>query len=127
LQQYKKGEVIIVGIAESDRNLIERHKKSYSLPDSLFFGDLTTLLNHVKPDAVLAYNAIVDHLGVVEVCAPRGISVMVEKPLATTVKQAERIVALANQYHIQVLTNYELHGTEHHQLRVWSRRKQSWD
>ena len=32
---------------------------------------------------------------------------MVEKPLATTVKQAERISALAKQHHIQVLTNYE--------------------
>jgi len=56
---------------------------------------------------VLAYNAISQHLGVVEVCAPKGISVMVEKPLATTVKDAERIAALAKQYHIHVLTNYE--------------------
>ena len=65
------------------------------------------MLEHVKPDAVLAYNAIADHLSVVEACAPKGISVMVEKPLATTVAQAERIAALAKQYHIQVLTNYE--------------------
>jgi predicted dehydrogenase len=32
---------------------------------------------------------------------------MVEKPLATTVKDAERIASLAKQYHIHVLTNYE--------------------
>jgi predicted dehydrogenase len=32
---------------------------------------------------------------------------MVEKPLATTVKDANRIAALAQQYHIHVLTNYE--------------------
>jgi predicted dehydrogenase len=32
---------------------------------------------------------------------------MVEKPLATTVKDADRIAALAKQYHIHVLTNYE--------------------
>jgi predicted dehydrogenase len=32
---------------------------------------------------------------------------MVEKPLATTVKDADRIAALAQQYHIHVLTNYE--------------------
>jgi predicted dehydrogenase len=32
---------------------------------------------------------------------------MVEKPLATTVRDAERMAALARQYHIHVLTNYE--------------------
>ena len=107
MQQYKRGEVIIAGIAEGDEQLAERYKQKFQLPDSLFFKSLTDLLNHKKPDVVLAYNPISEHLNVVEICAPKGISVMVEKPLATTVKQAERMVALAAQYHIQVLTNYE--------------------
>ena len=107
MHQFKSGEVIIAGIAEADEQLVARYKKSYQLPDSLFFKSLPALLEHVKPDAVLAYNAISEHLGVVEICAPKGISVMVEKPLATTVKDADRIAALAAQYHIRVLTNYE--------------------
>src|SRR5206468_4330085 len=54
-----------------------------------------------------AYNPIADHLSVVEACAPKGISVMVEKPLATTIEQAERMGSLVKKYHIQLLTNYE--------------------
>jgi predicted dehydrogenase len=107
MHQFKNGEVIIAGIAESDPELIARYKKSYQLPDSLFYNTLPELIAHTHPDAVLAYNAISEHLGVVEICAPLGISVMVEKPLATTVKDADRIAALAQQYHIHVLTNYE--------------------
>jgi predicted dehydrogenase len=107
MHQFKSGEVIIAGIAESDPQLIARYKKSYQLPDSLFYPSLPDLIEHTHPDAVLAYNAISEHLGVVEICAPKGISVMVEKPLTTTVKDAERIAALAAQYHIRVLTNYE--------------------
>jgi predicted dehydrogenase len=107
MHQFKTGEVIIAGIAESDPQLIARYKQQYQLPDSLFYPTLAALIDHTHPDAVLAYNAISEHLGVVETCAPKGISVMVEKPLATTVKDAERIAALANQYHIHVLTNYE--------------------
>ncbi len=107
MHQFKRGEVIIAGIAESDQQLIARYKKSYQLPDSLFYNSLPELIQHTHPDAVLAYNAISEHLGVVEICAPKGISVMVEKPLATTVKDADRIATLAQQYHIQVLTNYE--------------------
>ena len=107
MHQFRNGQVIIAGIAESDPALIARYKKSYQLPDSLFYPDLSTLIAHTHPDAVLAYNAISEHLGVVETCAPKGISVMVEKPLATTVKDALRIAQLAGQYHIHVLTNYE--------------------
>lgn len=107
MSQYKNGEVIILGIAESNRQLADRYKQKWQLPDSIFYTTVDEMLKHIQPDAVLAYNAIADHLSVVEACAPKGISVMVEKPLATTVKQAERMVALANQYHIKILTNYE--------------------
>ena len=107
MHQYKNGQVTIIGIAEADQALVQRYKNSYHLPDSLFYRSLTDLLNHQKPDAVLAFNAIADHLSVVETCAPRGISVMVEKPLSTTVQQAERMASLAAKYHIRLLTNYE--------------------
>lgn len=107
MQQYKRGEVIITGIAEPDAQLVSRYKKRYQLPDSLFYTSVADMLQHIRPDAVLAYNAIADHISVVEACAPKGISVMVEKPLATTVQQAQRMAALAAQYHIQLLTNFE--------------------
>jgi len=107
MENYKKGRVLILGIAESDQQLISRYKQKYQLPDSLFYSSVSAMLEHIKPDAVLAYNPIADHLAVVEACAPRGVSVMVEKPLATTVKQAERMKALVDQYHIHLLTNYE--------------------
>src|SRR5579863_5507199 len=73
LNQYKKGEVIIAGIAESDEQLVQRYKKDYQLPDSLFFKNLETLLSHTKPDIVLAYTPISEHINVVEICAPKGI------------------------------------------------------
>ncbi|MFI5194882.1 MAG: Gfo/Idh/MocA family protein [Chitinophagales bacterium] len=107
LENYKKGKVIILGIAEGDQDLVQRYKKRYNLPDNLFYKDVPSMLEHIKPDAVLAYNAISDHLAVVEACAPKGVSVMVEKPLAMTVKQSERMADLARQYHIHLLTNFE--------------------
>src|ERR1700743_654430 len=55
MRQFKKGQAIIVGIAESDQQLIARYKKSYQLPDSLFYNNLTELLAHVRPDAGLGY------------------------------------------------------------------------
>ena len=107
LSRYDKGQVNITGIAEPDKQLQEKYKKLYHLPDSIFSTDLKKLLLQKKPDAVLGYNAAGDHLKVVEICAPLGISVMVEKPLAANLAQAKQIESLANKYHIKVLTNYE--------------------
>ncbi len=107
MNHYKRGEVILLGIAEPDANLVARYKSKFQLPDSIFYKDISSMLEKIKPDAVLAYNAISEHIDVVEACAPKGISVMVEKPLSTTVKQAERMKALADQYKIHLLTNYE--------------------
>jgi predicted dehydrogenase len=107
MNQYKNGEVTILGIVETDKNLIERYKTRYQLSDKLFFTTTEEMLAKIKPDAVLAYNPIADHLAVVEACAPKGVSVMVEKPLAVNNDQADRIAALAKQYKIHVLTNYE--------------------
>jgi predicted dehydrogenase len=65
------------------------------------------MLNATKPQGVLAFHSIFDHLAVVEACAPRGIHVMLEKPLAVSVAHAERIAELAKKHDVMVLTNYE--------------------
>ena len=107
LRDYKAGKVNVIGIAEKNKELQEKYIRQYQIPDSLFTGDLKETLRTKKPDAVLGYNAVADHLGVVQVCAPLGIPVMVEKPLAATLDQARAIEQLAKKYKVKVLTNYE--------------------
>lgn len=107
MRQYKDGKVLIIGIAEADTQLANRYKKRFQLPDNIFYPSLKAMLDKIKPDAVLAYNPIAEHINVVEACAPKGISVMVEKPLATTVADANRMAALARKHGIHLLTNYE--------------------
>jgi predicted dehydrogenase len=107
LNAYKNGQVDIIGIAEPNQELWKKYGKQFNLPQSIFYTDLKTMLKGKKPDAVLGYNAVANHVDIVEVCAPLGIPVMVEKPLAATLAQAKRIKMLADQYHINVLTNYE--------------------
>lgn len=107
LRQFNNGKIEVVGIAEPDKQLQLKYSKLYHVPDSLFGMDLKQLLVTKKPDAVLGYNAVAEHVAIVRICAPLGIHVMVEKPLAATLSQAKEMEALAKQYHIKVLTNYE--------------------
>ena len=107
VNQLRQGDIQVVGVWEADARYLHNNSLTGKLPEDLFFSDLGTMLDRTKPEAVVAYGSIKEHLAVVEACAPRGIHVMVEKPLATTVKDAERMAALARKHGILLLTNYE--------------------
>jgi predicted dehydrogenase len=81
--------------------------KRFGLPAKLFFSDLATMLDSVKPEAVAAFGPISEHVRVVEACAPRGIHVMVEKPLAFSLDHALTMEKLARKHGIHLMTNYE--------------------
>jgi len=107
LGREKKDGIEIVGIAEPNRELAAAYAKRYGYSMDLVFGSMEEMISKTKPDAVLAFNSIFDHLKVVEYCAPLGIPIMVEKPLAVSVDHATKMLALAKKYHVQLLTNYE--------------------
>jgi predicted dehydrogenase len=102
-----KTDITVVGIYEPDPELADRYAKRYHLGKNLFYTDLNKMLDAVKPEAVAAYGSIFDHMKVVEICAPRGIHVMVEKPLATNLTHAIKMQQLAIKYHVYLLTDYE--------------------
>ncbi len=103
----KKGDIEIVGIAEPNRELAERYIKEHGLSMDLVYDTLDEMLEAKKPEAVTAFGSIYEHLAVVEASAPRGIHVMVEKPLAVSVEHAQKMEALAKEHNIHLLTNYE--------------------
>lgn len=74
--------------------------------ESLIFSDWKKMIDQTKPDIVWAFTPTDEHIDVVRYCAPRGIHVMVEKPLAATYRQAREIAALARKHNILVMTNY---------------------
>src|SRR5512138_1863124 len=57
-------------------------KKGPNITDeSLIFTDWKKMIDQTKPDIVWAFTPTDEHIDVVRYCAPRGIHVMVEKPL----------------------------------------------
>jgi len=107
ISRLDRGDFEVVGVAEKNTALWNNEALKKKVDQKLFFEDINEMLDKAKPEAVIVYESIHDHLRIIEACAPRGIHVMVEKPLATTVAQAKRIEELARKYNIMVLTNYE--------------------
>ncbi|MDR1407709.1 MAG: Gfo/Idh/MocA family oxidoreductase [Tannerella sp.] len=108
LRDYgKRSDIQIVGIAEKNKALVERLAKRFGFDPAIVYDDLETMIEKTKPQGVVAFNSIFEHLHTVEVCAPRGIAVMVEKPLAVSSEHAAKMAELARTHHTMVLTNYE--------------------
>ena len=102
-----KGTYEIVGIVEPSREVAARYSKQYGFSMDLVYPTTDALIAAKHPAAVAAFGNIYDHLAIVEKFAPLGVHVMVEKPLAVNLEHARKMEALAKQYNIHLLTNYE--------------------
>ena len=106
-QNLRRPDLQIVGVAEQDTALASEYASRFSLDRSLMFSSLEEMLQKTHPQAALVYTNTLDHRKVVEICARRGVHVMMEKPLAVSVEDARAIAHAAQQGKIQVMVNYE--------------------
>ena len=106
-QNLRRPDLQIVGVMEPDRQLASQYARNYGLAGSLLFASLEEMLRATHPQAVLVYTNTFDHRKVVEICARRGVHVMMEKPLAVSMEDAHAIEHAALQGKIQVMVNYE--------------------
>ncbi|MEY8021184.1 Gfo/Idh/MocA family protein [Muriicola sp. SD30] len=107
LGREDRGDIEIVGIVEPNRDLASRYATQHNFPMSLVYDTMEEMISATRPEAVTAFGTIYEHLQVVETCAPLGIHVMVEKPLAVSLDHAVKMQALAKKHNIHLLTNYE--------------------
>ncbi len=103
----KQDDLQLAGIVETNRDLIARYSKKFDLATNLFYPTLDALFAHTNIQAVATFTSVYDHQMVVETCAAHHVDVMMEKPLATTVRQARAIERAAKRSGIQVIVNFE--------------------
>ena len=113
----KGDKVKLVGVSETLPDLIKRATREDvipqtqgvtrpGVPENLIFSDWKKMIDQTKPDIVWAFTPTNGHVDVVRYCAPKGIHVIMEKPLAATYTEALEIQTLARKHNILVLTNY---------------------
>ncbi len=103
----KLGDIKIVGIVETNKELAERYATQHGYSMDLVYNTMEEMIEATNPEAVSAFGTIYEHLEVVEKAAPLGIHVMVEKPLAVSLEHAKKMEALSKKHNIHLLTNYE--------------------
>jgi predicted dehydrogenase len=100
-------DIEVVGVVETDRDLLKTYGDRYEVPEALRYGSLGEMIEAASPEAITVFTNTYDHKQVVEESARHGVHVMMEKPLAVSMEHARAIEAAANEEGIQVLVNYE--------------------
>ena len=103
----RRDDVELVGVVEQDRRLFDAYAARYHLAPGLRYDTVAAMVAAVHPRAVLVFTAPDLHRQVVEACAPLGVHVMMEKPLALTYDDALAIQRAADNGKIHVLVDYE--------------------
>jgi predicted dehydrogenase len=100
-------EIKLIGIVESDAGLVARYRSQFHLDAVPFYSTINELMEKQHPAALLVYTATSEHRRIIQDASAYGVSVMVEKPLATTLDDALAIRRFARQHRVHVLVNYE--------------------
>jgi len=97
-------DVEVVGIADEN---IERGKYFAAIGKVRFFESYQALLAE-KPDGVIVCSENSKHLPLVKMAAEAGVHVLCEKPLATTVEDANAIVNMCKKANVLLMTAFPM-------------------
>src|ERR1035437_877471 len=86
-------EVKLAGICDEDPARMASAAATFDLPPERVFTDYRRCLEVTKPDLVILCPATAEHALWVERVAPYGVNVLVEKPFAASLAEADRMAA----------------------------------
>jgi predicted dehydrogenase len=105
----------LVGYAETDPEL--RAKYAERLSGAAAYDSIEQLFDEARPDVISVCNETINHVTVVEAAAARGIHCIMEKPMAISLQQAQRMVVAATKSGIQVIVNWPTHWGSQNMLK----------
>jgi predicted dehydrogenase len=86
-------EAEIVGICDDDPSRMQDAIQNFSIPADRVFTDVDICLKQTKPDIVILCPAAARHGEYVEKVVPYGVHILVEKPMAASLAEADRMLA----------------------------------
>lgn len=98
-------EVEIVACCNRTQEKAQKVADQFSIPKAYGWDDLKEMFDTEKPDFVDIITPPETHLAVVEIAARKGIAIICQKPLAPTLEESEKIVAVAAEANVPFLVH----------------------
>jgi predicted dehydrogenase len=114
--------VEIAGICDEDPRRMHAVIANFQIPPDRVFTDPHRCLATTEPDFVILCPSTAQHADYVELVAPYRVHMLVEKPFAASVREADRMIAAARKAHRLLGINWPLrwvpaHVTAHRLIR----------
>jgi predicted dehydrogenase len=104
----------IVGVADEQPERIENAIASFGIDGAQAFTDFQQCLDQTKPDVVILCPATAGHADWTERVAPAGVHILMEKPFAASLADADRMTAAMKQTGKELAINWPLRWIETH-------------
>jgi glucose-fructose oxidoreductase len=120
-QCHTHPDVEIVGLCDENPTRMQAAIANFEIPAARVFTDPRRCLEQTEPDFVVLCPATADHADYVERIARYGVHLLVEKPFASTLRDADRMIAAAKKARRLLAINWPLawypaHVTAHRLL-----------
>jgi predicted dehydrogenase len=96
----------VVALAEPNCGLREDYVRCFDLVGARQYGAIEEMLEREELDVISVCNETSNHAAVVERATQKGVHCIVEKPLAFSLADAERMLVAAGTHRVHVVTNY---------------------
>ncbi|MBT3568989.1 MAG: Gfo/Idh/MocA family oxidoreductase, partial [Opitutae bacterium] len=111
----------IVGICDEQESRMQASADNFGIPTEHIFTDYRACLEKTQPDFVILCPATADHGDWTEKVAPYGVDVLVEKPFAASLSEADRMIAALEATGRKLAINWPMrwhpsHVTAHRML-----------
>ena len=105
----------IVGICDEQPERMESAAKNFGIPENRVYTDYRQCLEETKPDIVILCPATAQHADWVEKVAPYHVHILMEKPFAATLAEADRMIAAMEPTGKTLVINWPLVWVAAHQ------------
>jgi predicted dehydrogenase len=104
----------IAGICDRDPARMRTAIRNFAIPAERVFTRVEACLEKTRPDLVLLCPATARHAEYVERVAHSGAAILVEKPFAASVAEADRMIAAAGRHRVRLAINWPLRWVPSH-------------
>ncbi len=105
---YEHPHAEIVGICHAEAEGMAAARADFQIPDDRVFTDVDRCIRTSKPDLIILCPKTAAHADYVELVAPYGIDILVEKPFAASLADADRMIAAVAKAGIRMAVNWPL-------------------
>jgi predicted dehydrogenase len=111
---YNHPDAEIVGVCDEEPERMQAAARNFNIPSDRLFTRVDECLKKSKPQLVILCPATARHAEYVERIAPYHAHMLVEKPFAASVKDADRMIAAARKHKVLLAINWPLRWVPSH-------------